>query len=437
MKVPARRTPLCCIVLALAVACATPFLAAEASAPVSLQQAGAPDPGFGTDGRVILSVDDEGGLTAPQSVLLPEGKILSVGIVARDTLFLVRKLSEGWPDTSFGQGGATRTILGIGAQYVLRDRVLLPDGRLLLAGHVSHPDGSSTLLYVRFTSEGRLDPTFGTGGLSEVDLPLSTHDVAQHIALQPDGNIVAVARSSHGAGQWNTVLLRLMADGRLDPGFGTGGIAAHPLNGSIVKRVHILPDGKLLLSGSFLEYALLSRHHADGRIDAGFGDSGHFRLLAPGTGDGNRINDAAVQGDGRIVVVGSAGSIDPTSMIARVEADGSRLDAGFNGGRPILVPSPTTSSMEEAVAVQPDGRIVSLGKEYAVPTTVPARLLRLHADGRFDTGFGQEGKVLTDPVAGARHLLNHLQVQPDGKYLVSGLVQDDVYQSLGVFRFLP
>ncbi|NID15813.1 hypothetical protein [Luteibacter yeojuensis] len=432
------RTPACRLALACAIATgASVTLAASPSSnrASAIAQAGSLDPGFGAGGRVILDVGEEAGLAAPQAALLPDGKILSVGIIGRNTVFLVRKVPAGWPDTTFGEGGSTRTVLGIEGQYVLRDRLVMPDGGLLLAGHAARQDGVSTLLYARFTPEGHLDPAFGTGGLAEIDLPATTFDQAQHMALQPDGKIVAVARSVRDTRDWDSVLLRLTADGRLDPGFGSGGIAAHPIRGSIIKRVSVLPDGKLLLSGSYLEYALLSRHHADGRLDGTFGNDGHFRLLAPGILDYNHFNDVALQDDGRIVVVGSAGAGNRTSVIARVEPDGSGLDPTFNGGVPLLVPSVTGATEEEDVALQADGKIVSLGTVSALPT-VSARLLRLRADGSLDIGFGQGGSVVTDPIPGAQHLLKHLQIQPDGKYLASGLVFDAARQSLGVFRFL-
>jgi len=87
------------------------------------------------------------------------------------------------------------------------------------------------------------------------------------------------------------------------------------------------------------------------------------------------------------------------------------------------------------VALQPDGKIVSLGKA-SIRSTVFGRVVRLHADGSFDMGFGQGGIVMTAPNAGAQHLLGHLQIQPDGKYLASGLVHDAGRDSLGIFRFL-
>lgn len=342
-------------------------------------------------------------------------------------------MPEGWPDFGFGQGGAIRVPLSIDGQFGLRDRVVLPDGGLLLAGNVARPGGTH-LLYLRFAPDGRLDPTFGTGGLAEIALPSGDSAQAQHVALLPEGKIVAAVRSVRAAGVWDSLLIRLTADGRLDPTFASGGISVHPLRGSLIRRVNVLADGKLMLSGSYLEYALLSRYHADGRLDETFGIDGHFRLQAPGIQDYNHINDVALQDDGRMVVVGAAGGSNQTSVIARVEADGSGLDPDFNGGVPLLVPSVTGTSEEEAVAVQTDGKIVSLGKD-AMRSTV-ARVLRLHSDGSFDTGFGQGGIVVTRPNGGAHHLLKHLQIQPDGKYLASGLVHDAGRDSLGIFRFL-
>lgn len=397
--------------------------------------AGHPDPGFGVGGRVIVGVEEPGGIVNPQSALLPDGRILSVGVVGTDTLYLARHLPDGSRDLSFGQGGAVRKSLGIDGRYILRGRAVQPDGKLLLAGFALRPDDTSTLAYVRFTADGELDPGFGTGGIARVDLPLSPYDEAQRLLVQPDGRIVAVARSAHTGGASSSVLLRLTPMGVLDTTFGTGGISYDIPNGSHIKRVTLLRDGKLLLSGSFLHYALLSRYHADGRVDATFGVDGHLRLLAPGLLDYHEVNDVAVQDDGRIVLVGSAGGSRQASLIARVEAEGTGVDAAFNGGEILVLRSDNGSSVEEAVAVQADGRIVSLGRE-ALPPVIPARLIRLNADGSFDTSFGNGGIALTDTFDQGQHLMRHLQVQADGNYLISGLAYINTALSLGMFRFL-
>ena len=130
----------------------------------------------------------------------------------------------------------------------------------------------------------------------------------------------------------------------------------------------------------------------------------------PGAND--RVNAVAVQPDGRIVVVGSfttlgGGGMGTTSRsrIARLNADGS-LDGTFDPG---------ANDSVSAVAVQSDGKIVVAGAFSLLGgggsgTTPRGRIARLNSDGSLDATF--------DP--GANDTVTAVAVQPDGKVLVAG-----------------
>jgi len=67
---------------------------------------------------------------------------------------------------------------------------------------------------------GDIDPTFGVGGVARVDL--GYFDSASDLAIQPDQKILAAGTVSDSGR--NVFVLRLLANGSLDPGFGAGGI---------------------------------------------------------------------------------------------------------------------------------------------------------------------------------------------------------------------
>lgn len=92
------------------------------------------------------------------------------------------------------------------------------------------------------------------------------------------------------------------------------------------------------------------------------------------------------------------------------------LDPGFGGGDGIITIAGSTASPDQpaAVVVQPDGKIVvlfseQLGSGYLI-------IERFNPDGSPDTSFGTGGRVETGQIGFAR---NDLELQPDGKYLVS------------------
>lgn len=67
----------------------------------------------------------------------------------------------------------------------------------------------------------------------------------------------------------------------------------------------------------------------------------------------------------------------------------------------------------QAVATQPDGKLLVGGRFDEVDGEVRSNLARFHADGTLDTGFG----LLLDPTEGE---VRAIVVQPDGKILVGG-----------------
>src|SRR5439155_22309375 len=67
-----------------------------------------------------------------------------------------------------------------------------------------------------------LDPGFGVDGVAAPSLGVPAHAMA--VALQPDGRIVVAGWKANPTGGGTGVVARLLADGRLETGFGTGGV---------------------------------------------------------------------------------------------------------------------------------------------------------------------------------------------------------------------
>jgi hypothetical protein len=83
---------------------------------------------------------------------------------------------------------------------------------------------------------GDLDPSFGSGG--EVETPIGSNALVRGLAIQPDGKIVAGGVSSlPGA----FTLVRYETNGALDASFGSGGISTGPCCGAFA--VQLQADG--------------------------------------------------------------------------------------------------------------------------------------------------------------------------------------------------
>ena len=147
-------------------------------------------------------------------------------------LLLARYLPNGRPDTSFGSGGRRSVAPGAPIRVAVQ-----PDGKIVVTGR--DPP------LARYLPDGRPDDSFGTQGIVDVE---RLNGYA--LALQPDGKIIVVGidggSPAHGG---ETVVVRVLPDGRLDPEFGIEGIVGHAYQYGIPTGVAVLPNGGAVISG--------------------------------------------------------------------------------------------------------------------------------------------------------------------------------------------
>ncbi|MGI8779753.1 MAG: hypothetical protein ACR2L8_06225, partial [Solirubrobacteraceae bacterium] len=177
---------------------------------------GAPDPAFG-------GVHDVGGpaVTGEEAsgvVVEPGGRVLlaGTGTVAGERRFLLVALTPaGALDATFGIGGYVTLDVGDGAASV-RAMKRQPDGKLLVAGGT----GAGGVV-VRFLPDGTPDPTFSTDGVARLGVPGA---VAEDVALQADGKVVAVGAADSAGASADSLVARFRPGGARDPWFGADGV---------------------------------------------------------------------------------------------------------------------------------------------------------------------------------------------------------------------
>jgi len=156
-----------------------------------------------------------------------------------------------------------------------------------------------------------------------------------------------------------------------------------------------------------------------GVLDTSFGTGKVLTSVAEGE---DYAYAMAVQADGKVISVGrtrtTAGGDD--FAIARHDRDGT-LDASFGTGGKLTTSIATGTEDDEAhaVAVQVDGKIVVAGLSKGATTDLDFALVRYNADGTLDAGFGTGGKVTTD-IGGSTDRINAIAIQADGKIVVAG-----------------
>lgn len=217
--------------------------------------------------------------------------------------------------------------------------------------------------------------------------------------------------------------------GALDPSFGTGGKVVTSF-GTLRDQANALalqPDGKILTAGVTFHAAggydfALARHNIDGSLDSTFGTGGKVITDLP---DLSVAYGVAIQPDGRIVAVGRnggggfGGSGQPEDFVAvRYNANGS-LDGSFGTGGVVVTDFGPSNTLERAYAVIiQPDGKIVAGGTALGPTNRDFALVRYNTDGSLDTGFGTGGKTTT--AIGGDDTIYALALQSDGKIVAVG-----------------
>ncbi|WP_264530262.1 T9SS type A sorting domain-containing protein [Flavobacterium sp. N502540] len=166
--------------------------------------------------------------------LLPDGKLL-VGNTSSKKL--LRLTADGALDTTF---------------YVEHpeieqciDVLVLPDGKLIVAGSIRMPDpgGKGTSYNLeKLNADGTIDPTFDINAGF-----MGRNGYTSSLALQPDGKILVGGRFDSCDGKNSKSLARLHPDGSYDNTFTSPIYDTNP----VVNDILVRPNGNILIGGNF------------------------------------------------------------------------------------------------------------------------------------------------------------------------------------------
>src|SRR5581483_11574797 len=93
------------------------------------------------------------------------------------------------------------------------------------------------------------------------------------------------------------------------------------------------------------------------------------------------------------------------------------LDTSFAGGAGFVTRDLGARDFAHGVAIQPDGKIVVAGQTGGL-TTSSMFVMRLNPDGQPDPAFGNTG--LTEPVFSFQDTAAAVALQPDGRIVTAG-----------------
>jgi uncharacterized delta-60 repeat protein len=179
--------------------------------------------------------------------------------------------------------------------------------------------------------------------------------------------------------------------------------------------VAIQADGKIVVvgGGGFA----LARYNPNGSLDTSFSGDGKqttdFGCCA------NVANAVAIQANGKIVTVGSTDANSGGDFaLARYNPNGT-LDTTFSGDGKQTTDLGGRGSVANAVALQANGKIVAAGVGGG-GTHPEFALARYEPNGSLDPAFSGDGKQTTDFGMGAADAANGIAIQGDGKIVTVG-----------------
>jgi uncharacterized delta-60 repeat protein len=352
-------------------------------------------------------------------------------------------------DSTFGEDGFAR-IDAPNDHGRATAIVAQSDGKLLVGRDTVFD--TEDLSVLRLNPDGSLDSTFGAAGRASVSVPGASGRMLAIVPLS-GGDIVAagaIPENDTIVGVYDLGLVRYLADGRVDSGFGANSVARARFAALTIDVAAVVeqPGGKLVASVGgvfvFAEYGwkadfaakgasadvgssmLLVRLDVAGAVDRGFGTDG-FVSIDPSGSYESEVRWLTQQADGKLVAVGFVG---PDMAVIRLTADGL-LDPTFDGDGLVILPSlePGVDAHADAVAVQGDGKIVVAGTvgpcksdDAICDDAGEAAVARLNADGSLDATFGFGGRA-TFSVRGWERIeiaRGGLAIEPDGTLVIGG-----------------
>lgn len=277
---------------------------------------------------------------------------------------------------------------------------------------------------------GSLDPAFNSTGYYIHDFGFQ--DNLNQIILQPDQKILAtgVALSSFFTGELE--VLRLNTNGVPDVNFGTNGVFAYPGSGETYGyAIALTPDNKIIVGGIYFnvetDYTadlLLIRLDQSGNLDPTFGTNG--AIVVPLSPFDDYLQALAVQPDGKIVVSGTLGEtagfeLRNAPCIVRFLENG-QLDTAFGTNGVVKFTPEAIDNELTSCMVQPDGKIVASGHfeaEFVGYSNFDILVVRVDENGIPDATFGVDGRVVT-PVNGGVDDAFGMDIDNQGNIYVSG-----------------
>ncbi len=359
-------------------------------------------------------------------------------------LFAIKAIAQpaGSLDPTFGTTGKVITSITNGSDKA-NGVAIQTDGKILVAGNSGSSITGKDFVCVRYNNDGTLDNTFGNAGISTTDIQLGSDDVANNIAIQPDGKIVLAGYTDNGSDK-DAAIVRYKTDGTLDSTFGANGIMITDFDNSQsdeirVVKIHNL-TGKIIVGGSTLintthAKPVVARYLSDGTIDSTFNITG-IRLLWITSLDYQylfSLEDLVVQSNGKISAIGWRDfptlAYDDDYWACRINSDGTMDNTFSTDGVNTYNGSFNGSDNGYSMLLKPNNNFIGVGGGAINSIYTDFTLFELNSDGT-------SGSVsnATDFGALSEDIAYGLAEDINGKFVSGGSAGSSTARSFAITR---
>src|SRR5690606_29847293 len=208
------------------------------------------DDSFGTNGSVSIP-------GSYNMIHLADGSFLLLRFTASDEVSISHYLSDGTLDTLFGINGTA--VSNFSAEsFGFSETKIDGQGNIYVLGTRDN-NANTDIILMKFLSDGYLDTTFGNGGISQknIDALNPMNFSSASLDFTDDNKIVIAGSCGACVDLFDPVLqpyfIRYLNDGSPDASFGYNGTVLLPISGFRIFQLIIQENQRMIVSGRILD----------------------------------------------------------------------------------------------------------------------------------------------------------------------------------------
>lgn len=280
-----------------------------------------------------------------------------------------------------------------------------------------------------------LDPSFNQTGYFQSTGFWQNGSSAAKVLIQPDGKVVAVGMVVDNVYTGIPAIQRFHSNGSPDLSFGVGGQYLLSNYSYLVNPIDaaLQPDGKIVVVGlaqpGLIGFGFIARFQSNGFPDLTFSQDG-IEFYSP-VATTTYFKRVAVQSDGKIVVGGNiTDDVHMSSLVARVDASGN-IDPSFGITQPGYTYGNYTADYKgmNDLVLDNNQRILMVGDYYTAPGMNVVLAQRFLTTGEFDSTFAIAGEGFYDVNPVADDIGNALVISDSGDIFIAGYTSNFVPQA--------